>query len=188
MDLELSKFTNQVPTRYLDNQQNSNSVIDLMLFRPDSLEYNKHSIYSDWWLILNYIFLTISIIITKEHIQTRKCIIVKNSKEKEKFITKLIGAIKRLNTENIPSKEVLKQIVQTFANNINRIWYKYSKIVNITQYFKTWWNKNCHKDLEKYRISKWIKDWKLFKSIIKKTKCNFFDKKIQEIANKNYSP
>ena len=62
--------------------------------------------------------------------------IVKNSKEKENFVTELIKAIKRLNTENIPSREVLKQIIQTFAININRIWHKYSKIINITRYSK----------------------------------------------------
>jgi len=62
--------------------------------------------------------------------------IVKNSKEKENFVTELIKAIKRLNTENIPSREVLKQIIQTFANNINRIWHKHSKIVNITRHSK----------------------------------------------------
>jgi len=67
------------------------------------------------------VLLTVSIAVTKEHIQTRKCIIVKNSKEKDKFIAELIGAIKRLNTENIPSKEVLEKIVQTFANDTDRI-------------------------------------------------------------------
>ena len=61
------------------------------------------------------------VIVTKEHIQTRKCIIVKNSKEEDKFIAELIGAIKRLNTENIPSKEVLEKIIQTFANDTDRI-------------------------------------------------------------------
>jgi len=47
MNLELSKSTNQVPTRYSDNQQNSNLVIDLIFLRPDSSEYNKNSIYPD---------------------------------------------------------------------------------------------------------------------------------------------
>jgi len=89
---------------------------------------------------------------------------VYNSQEEENFIADLIRAIKRLNIENILSKEVLKQIIQTFANNTDRIGHKYSK------------------------ISKQIEDWKLFKSIVKKTKCNFFNQKIQEIANKNCSP
>jgi len=45
--LELSWPTNQVPTKYSDDQQDSNSVIDLMFFRPESSEYNNHSIYLD---------------------------------------------------------------------------------------------------------------------------------------------
>ena len=87
---------------------------------------------------MDHISLTINIGIIEEHIQTRKCTIVKNSKKEEKFITKLIRAIKRLNTENIPSREVLKQIIQIFTNNMDRIWYKHSKIVNITKHSKVW--------------------------------------------------
>ena len=65
--------------------------------------------------------LTISIAVTEKHIQTRKHTIVKNSKEEENFVTELIEAIKRLNTENIPSRKVLKQIIQTFTNDMGRI-------------------------------------------------------------------
>jgi len=60
--------------------------------------------------------------------------IVKNSKEKEKFVTELIEAIKELNTENIPNAEVFKQIVQSFTDATDRIWFKNSKIINITKY------------------------------------------------------
>ena len=61
--------------------------------------------------------------------------IVKNSEE-ENFVDKLIRTIKGLNTENIQSKKVLGHIVQSFANDIKRIWYKHSKFVNITKHFK----------------------------------------------------
>ena len=47
--------------------------------------------------------------------------IVKNSKKEENFVAKLIKAIKKLNTKNIPSRKFLEQIIQTFANNMNRI-------------------------------------------------------------------
>jgi len=80
--------------------------------------------------------------------------LVKNSKEKENFITELIEVITKLNTKNISSKETLEQIVQTIANDIDRIWFKYSQVVNITKHSKAWWNKDCQRDLENYRISK----------------------------------
>ena len=44
LDLFFSNPTNQVPTRYLDNANDSNSVIDL---RPNSSEINNHTIHSD---------------------------------------------------------------------------------------------------------------------------------------------
>ena len=85
-------------------------------------------------------FLSPSILQYLKNIQIRKHIIVKNSKEEENFVAKLIEAIKELNTENIPDIEALKQIIQSFANTTDRIWVKNSKIVNITKHSKKWWN------------------------------------------------
>jgi len=44
-NLNLLTPINQVPTRYSDNDNNSNSVIDLMFFQCNSTELNNHSIY-----------------------------------------------------------------------------------------------------------------------------------------------
>jgi len=38
--------------------------------------------------------------------------------------------------------------------------------------------------LETYRNSRLLNDWKIFKRIVKTSKCEFFDSKIQEILNK----
>ena len=65
---------------------------------------------------------------------------------------------------------------------MNEIWFKHSKIVNITKYLKLWWNDEYQRKLEKYRLSRHLKDWKTFKSIVNKTKQEFFN---TEIAGKN---
>jgi len=134
MNLCMSKSTNQVLTRYSDNQSDSK---DLMFLRLDLLEFNNHTIYPDWRLSSDHVPLTVDIVIIKEHIQIRKCTITKNSEEEENFIAELIGAIKELSTENIPSKETLEQIVQTLANDTDGIWFKHSKVINITKHSKS---------------------------------------------------
>ena len=154
MNLELSKPTNQVPTRYLNNLQDIDLVIDLIFLRPTFLEFNNHSIHPDWRLISDCAPLTINITILEEHIQTKKHTLVKNSKEKENFVSELIIAIKGLNMESILNVEDLKQVIQSFTNFMNRIWFENSKIINITKHFKKWWDNNCRRDLENYRVLK----------------------------------
>ena len=56
----------------------------------------------------------------------------------------------------------LEKIVNNFANIVDNIWEKNSNIVNIMRHSKSWWDENCNGDLEKYRLSKSIKDWKAF--------------------------
>ena len=84
--------------------------------------------------------------------------IVKNSVEESNFLAELKNSIRRLNTKYISSKEVLVEIVQEFTDNTKQIWFKHLKIVNITRYLKSWWNKDCQKALKRYRVSKLIED------------------------------
>jgi len=84
-------------------------------------------------------------------------------------------AIKGINTDDILDVNFLENIVQSLAHNIERIWAKNSKIINITKYSKSWWDTNCDRDLENYRSSRQIKDWKQFKKTVKSTKHLFFD-------------
>ena len=136
MNLCLSSFTNQFSTRYLDNHNDLNSVINLIFLRQDSLKLDNYMIYPDWRLSLDYTSLSVNITVIEEHVQTKKCTLVKNSKEEEKFIEELINTIAKLNTENISNKEMLEQIVQTLANEIDRLWLKHSKVINITRHSK----------------------------------------------------
>jgi len=56
------------------------------------------------------------------------------------------------------------------------------------KYSKKWWNKDCNQALNKYRVSRNLEDWKLFKRTVKSTKRLFFNTKIQEVANKSHGP
>ena len=47
LNICLSKFTNQVLTRYADNLNNLNSVINLMFLHQNSEEFDNHMIYSE---------------------------------------------------------------------------------------------------------------------------------------------
>ena len=136
--LELSKPTEYFLTRYSDNQQDSNLVINFMFLRPELIEHNNHSIHPNWKLTSNHASLTINISIFKEYIQTRRQMLAINNKEEEYFLNKLINTIKKINAENIQSKEVLKSVIQLFTYYMNKTWYKHSKITNITKHSKGW--------------------------------------------------
>ena len=113
----MSKATNYVPYKYLDNQNDLNLIIDLMFLHLDSSELNNHIIHPEWRLSSDHTPLTVNIAIIEEYIQTKKCTIIKNSKEERNFITELIKIIKFLDMEQISSKKILKQIVQKFTDN-----------------------------------------------------------------------
>jgi len=138
--LKLSRPTKQISTRYSDNQQDSNLIIDLMFLRPESSEYNNHIIHPNLRLTSDHTSLTVNILIFEEQILLRRCMLIKNSDEENKFVNKLIEKIKEMNTSYIHNESILEQIVQEFASNMERTWYKYSKIVNITKHSKEWWN------------------------------------------------
>jgi len=138
MDLCLSKATNQVLTRYLDNTNKLNSVINLMFLRSNSLELDNYMIHLEWRYSSDHTSLTVNIFIDEEYVPTKRHTIIKNSEKEDKFIAELINSIKRLNIENLTSKVALKQTVQRFADKSDVIWFKHSKLINITKHSKAW--------------------------------------------------
>jgi len=92
---------NQIPTRYSDNANDSNSVIDLMFLQCSSTELDNHSIHPKWCLTSNHIPLTITIPIVEKNVNSRKRSIIKNSKEEEQFIKNITISIKNLDMTNL---------------------------------------------------------------------------------------
>jgi len=64
--LEISKPIENVPTRYLDNDHNTNSVLDLVFLRPSSPEFNHHHIHPNWRLSSDHALITVDITIHEE--------------------------------------------------------------------------------------------------------------------------
>jgi len=86
--------------------------------------------------------------------------IVKKSEEECTFVKELIEAIKNIETNDIPDINCFNSIILEFISLLENIWAKNSKIVNITKHSKSWWDINCSRNLENYRITKHIEDWK----------------------------
>jgi len=131
-DLLLLQSTNQVSTRYSDNTNDTNSVIDLMFLRPNSLEFDNYTIHPELEYLFDHAPLTVDIPIIKKFVPDKQYMIIKNSEEKDKFIFELIETIKKVNTGHLIYKDLFELIVQEFENKSDFIWYKHlSKLQNI---------------------------------------------------------
>ena len=105
--LEISKPTEFFPTRYSDNGQDSNSVLDFVFFQPNLTKQNNHHIHPDWRLTSDYAPISVNISIVEKHIQTTKQVLAKNSEEKDYFIKELINFIKNLKTDSILDSNIV---------------------------------------------------------------------------------
>ena len=183
-NLDLSISTNLILTRYLDNENGSNSVIDLMFLHSGSNELDNYIIYLEWCLSLDHAPLTITIPIIEEYIISSKCSISNGSKEEEAFIKDVFWIIKNLNTSNISDSSSLDNLVNSLTQEVKNAWNKHSKTVRIMKHSKSWWDNKYSHNLETYRLTRNLDDWKAFRRTVKSTKRTFFDLKIQEIVNK----
>jgi len=149
-NLSLSSLVQQVLTQYSNNNNNTNSVIDLFFLWPNSIEINNYIILPELWYPSNHALLTIDISITEELIQNKCQTIIRNSKEEENFIADFIKTIRNINTTTILDKDALENTVQEYTRILEMIWYKHLKYVNITRWSKNWWNKECQTKLRNY--------------------------------------
>ena len=136
-NLNLSMPTNQVPTRYLDNLNDTNSVINLMFLWSGSLELNNHMIHLEWCLMSNHTPLTISILIVEEFANSSKWSIVKNSEEEAAFIKDVTNSLKELDISNLLDSNWLENTVNFFANSVEYTWERNFKSINVTKHSKS---------------------------------------------------
>ena len=102
-----------------------------------SSELDNYSIHSDWRLSSDHTLLTIIIPIVKEYINSRKCSIIKDSKEDLTFIKDLTTSIRNINTSNMLDIASLDKAVNEFANIVENAWEKNLKVINITKHSKS---------------------------------------------------
>jgi len=79
--IALSKHTENFSITFLDNDQNSNLVLDLVFTRPSSVEFNCYHIHPDWRLTSNHAPVTVDISIRDEYIPTKQQSLVKGNDE-----------------------------------------------------------------------------------------------------------
>jgi len=72
----------------------------------------------------------ITILIVKEHVQTKKHIIVKDSNKEKNFVKELIDAIKNIDMSILSDSNYLEKVVLNLASSVERTWAKNSRIVN----------------------------------------------------------
>ena len=131
LSLGLSYPTNLISTRYSDNDQSLNLVINLIFLRYSSEELKNYTIHPKQRLALDHAPLTITISIEKQYILNRKCFIVKGSTEEKEFIKDMIRDITIINTSYLTDIVSLEKAVDSFTKAVKSTWEKNSKIINI---------------------------------------------------------
>jgi len=136
--LGLLYLTNSVLTRYSDNDQNSNLVINLMFLKYSTVELDNHTIHPEWRLSSDHAPLSVTILIEHQHMDNRIQSIPKDSKKEKSFIKDLIKDISSINTFNISDIYSLENAIYLFVSVVERSWEKNSKTINISKHFKSW--------------------------------------------------
>jgi len=85
------------------------------------LEFDSHTILSELQFPFDHALLVVNIYITEEFVQDKRCTIIKNSKEEEKFTSELVKAIKKIDISQLVDKESLKLVVQNFTRSSDLI-------------------------------------------------------------------
>jgi len=166
LDLELATPINPGPTRFTDNEYNSNFILDLVFMNPNNTGFNKHTLNPDICLPSDHVPFIIDVGIKEENIDFTFQAIKKDSEEEEAFIRNIIKGVRSIDTSNLKSPEDIQRCVTIISTTFKVAWSTYSTTKRITKHFKEWWNEQCTECINKYHETGNINSWKAFKSAI----------------------
>ena len=184
-DLFLSFFPDPVPTRYLDNPNDLNSVIDLMLLWYGSSELNTYCILPDWYLSSDHVPFTVTIPIIEKCIELSKWSIAKNSEEDAEFVQEIVASFLKVDTSTISNIDDLKETMSKFEHIVDCTWFKFLKPVKITRHSKSWWNDKCSQDLVKYHSSRTVETGRPSERLSRLWKENSLIQKFKKLSTKS---
>jgi len=104
LDLELAIPVNPGPTRFADNQRDTNSVLDLIFINPNNSGFNKHTLNPDICLPSDHVPLIIEIGIKEENINITFKAIKKDSEKEEAFIRDIVKGIRNIDTHELENQ------------------------------------------------------------------------------------
>lgn len=107
LGLELLPPSNPGPTRFADNRQNTNSVLDLVFIAPNNSGYGKYTIYPEICFPSDHVPLTIKVGIKKENIDIVIQFIKRDSNKEKEFIEDIRTSIRTLDTTALASQTKL---------------------------------------------------------------------------------
>jgi len=138
LDLELATPINPGPTRFADNQHDSNSILDLVFMNPNNAGFNKHILNPDICLPSDHVPLIIEVGIKEENIDFTFQAIKKDSKEEEAFIRDIIKGVRSIDTLDLKNQEDIQRCVTTLSTTFKTTWSTHSMTKRITKHSKEW--------------------------------------------------
>jgi len=107
-DLKISVSIQQVPTCYVDNPNDANSVIDLIFFCLNLNKINNHQILLELRYPSDYAPLVVDISLEEEFMQHKQRKFLKNSEKEANFFSEFTKVISNIDILYITSQESFK--------------------------------------------------------------------------------
>ena len=111
LNLEKSTPIHQVSTKYADNMNSANTVLDLMFLWSNDPGFNNHCILPEIRHPSDHAPLYVTVSINNKNINIKWRAIPKDSNKEADFVSRYTNEIKQVNTNNIQSKQALKDVI-----------------------------------------------------------------------------